>query len=192
MTAALDALYALHPRLVFSRHHEGTEHHSRADKAPVGDGPAHAGDQNQAALLLALDELPCYGLRSHKGAGDIDPQHLVRVFCRVLECWRFLLDASRGNEAVNPPGSLCDATDNLVERLLVPNVDTVVCQAGPQLGFSPGCHPCEFGAFLRVWQAIQRMNNRTGFQKPLGLREAKTASPAGDDDDPALEAEFWK
>jgi hypothetical protein len=160
----------------------------RADEAAVGDGAAHAGDEDHAAGALEADHLAGNCLGGHEDAGDVDAEHAVAVLGGVVQGRGLLLDAGGGEEAVDAAVLVGDTLDEGVEVGLLADIGAVVGDGGVELGL---CAGGDTGKVLTgLLQAVDDVNDGTGLEEALGLGETETTAAAGDDDDLALEAEL--
>lgn len=102
-------------------------------------GAGHGGYHGDAAAAAVADHFFGDGLRGHHGARDVDFEHGVGVFGRVLQRGRFLLDACGGDEAVELALRLGNVADDVVELRHVSDVDLSVVEGG-------SCACCQRGS----------------------------------------------
>ena len=115
----------------------------RAYESPVCNGAAHAGNEGHASTVPEPDHLARDGLGRHEDTRDVDLKHLVAVLGSVLDRRGLLLDARRGDQAVQPVPLRGDALDYLIKVVDVPHVDLVVAQRDSQVVPGPLSHDGE-------------------------------------------------
>lgn len=64
----------------------------------IGDRPRHAGDQDDAAFDVILDERPAGVLCCQECACDVYRQHTVEILCGIVNSECLLLNARTGND----------------------------------------------------------------------------------------------
>ena len=142
---------------------------------PIGDSCTHACDHRNAPSVAELDHLLGDGLRGHEDAGNVDVEHQVRVFGRVFQRGRFLLDAGSGDEAVHPSMRLRDGLDARVELVDIPHVDLAVVQCRPELFCRALLYAVEVGGLVASVSRRGSMSTlRLGFLPALAVDQVHT------------------
>lgn len=99
----------------------------------VRDRAAHARNHDNTTALTKPNHLFRSGLCRHESARNVDFKHGVRVFGRIVQRWRLLLDAGRGDKAIEAAMRGGDLLDDAVQMLDLTNVDAAVVQLRVEL-----------------------------------------------------------
>jgi hypothetical protein len=97
---------------------------------PIRNRPAHTRNHDYTSAISKFDHLFRTRLGRHEDTRDIDLEHAIRVFRRVVQCWRFLLNPRCGDEAIEASLRVCNVLDDLVECGDVADVDLAVVERG--------------------------------------------------------------
>ena len=81
---------------------------------PIGDSAAHTGDQSDATSGAKANHLLSHGLSGHEHSGDIDFEHCIAVFGRILQSRRLLLDPRRSEQPVHAALGVSDGLNGAV------------------------------------------------------------------------------
>lgn len=103
--------------------------YSRSVHAPIGNGATHASNHGDAPRSAQSNHLSRRRLGSHETAGDIDAQHPLALFLRVVQGRRLIVDASGSNKTVKSTFVVGNALKDTVKLRVVPHVRLVIRQA---------------------------------------------------------------
>lgn len=93
---------------------------------PIGNGATHTGDHGDTTAVPKANHLLGHSLSGHEHARDINLEHGVAVFGRVLERRGLLLDTGGSNQTIHPALCVGDALDDVVQQFCVTHVDATV------------------------------------------------------------------
>jgi hypothetical protein len=114
---------------------------------------AHTRDEDDAPAALKLDHILRDCLRGHEDPRNIDRKHPIRIFLRVNQCRRLLLDARCRNQSIEAAMLVRNVVDDFVQCWDVTDVDLAVVERGAEFLFCVLCDLVEVWGWF--WEPVE-------------------------------------